>query len=142
MKISLIDIIKKAAEELFLYSHAGEKAVPEVKAAIERFRDLPLEEKIKQPLLFWLLGESTQDYKFTQKESQYVDESRVPDQRCDNCMYGYIELATLGTKDEKIICSQIQGYIKKAGWCNRWKALNVVEEAIYQKEQMRRDRFC
>lgn len=133
--------LRKLAEELFLYQEAGEEAVPEVRKAIERFRNLPIDKRKKMPLLFWLLGSSTQDYKFTQKESQYVEESLVPEQVCENCLYGYIELATLGTEDERIICSQIQGYIKKPGWCNRWKAVDTPEETIYQSEQMRRTRF-
>lgn len=126
--------------ESFQYEYAGESAVPEVVAAIERFRELPYEERVKQPLLFWLLGESTQDYKIRQDESQYVDESPVEGQVCSNCAYGYIELATLGTEKEAIICSQIQGYIKRGGWCNRWAPVELLKEMIYQSEQMRRTR--
>lgn len=136
MYTCISNLIKKISEELdlFFYPEAGEKAQPEVKSAIERFHTLPYTERRKHPLLFWLLGESTQDYKITKEDSQYVEVSRTPEQYCKNCLFGYIQLAR-----KNIICSQIQGYIKADGWCNRWKQADLVEETIYQSEEMKEE---
>lgn len=136
MYYNVSGLIKKIAQELdlFFYSYAGEKAQPEVREAIDRFHSLPYSVRKKQPLLFWLLGESTQDFKITKEDSQYVDVSRTPDQTCKNCLFGYIQLAR-----GNIVCSQIQGYIKAGGWCNRWKKADLVEETIYQSKEMKQD---
>jgi len=113
------DLEEKTAQgEEHTYPTAGEDAQPEVKEAIERFRKLSPEERSKQPLLYWLLGEGTPDLKISQKDAEYVDKSEKEGQTCGNCEYIY----KAGMKGERYICSQITGDIKPAGWCKYWEA--------------------
>jgi len=88
---------------------------PEVKIAIDRFRNLPDKEKRKQNLLQWLIGGSTQPYKVSQKDSKYTNVSKKS-QTCGNCKYLYLEWYT-----KKFICSEIQDAVHVQGWCDRWE---------------------
>jgi len=113
-----------------LYREAGQKAPDSVKAAIEEFRKLSPEERAKTPLLWWLLGEGTPNYKMSKRDSEYVDVSKVKGQTCQNCKFLYKRM-----DDGKFICSQInendlpsQGEVKLAGWCNLWKPMENVGE--------------
>ena len=107
---------EEPAGEGFMYPDAGELAQPEIKAAIERFRKLDETERSKQPLLFWLIGESTPDLKVSKRDSQYTDKSQVENQTCGNCHFAYTRSAV----GNRHICSQIDGPVELPGWCNRW----------------------
>ena len=95
---------------------AGKNAPPEVQEAVERWRALPEEERRNKPLLYWLLGSGTPDYKMSPEESDYTDRSEVEGQTCDNCEFAYLKIA-----NKKFICSQISGHIQPKGWCRLWK---------------------
>jgi len=112
MKLS--QLIKEA--ENALYSDAGDDAPEEVKAAIERWRQMTPEERGDKPLLYWLLGSGTPPYKMSMEDSKYVDQSEVEGQYCKNCEYIYLKLA-----NKQFICSQISGRVRPAGWCRLWK---------------------
>jgi hypothetical protein len=100
----------------FMYPKADQYAQPEIKAAVARFRELPLEEREKLPLLWWLLNDTTQAFKPSKKESLYTDFARTGTQRCDNCSYSYLNI-----HHRVYICSQIRGCIKMTGWCKYWE---------------------
>ena len=100
------------------YQHpdaGGKDAQPEVAKAVERFRKLPVEEREKKPLLYWLLGSGTQPYKTSREDSQYTDKT-YGKQRCDNCVHAFKNVV-----NDKCICSQIQEEIKPEGWCKLWE---------------------
>lgn len=99
----------------FIYPDAGgEDAQPEVQDAVERFRDLPLKERAKLPLLYWLLGSGTPELKFAKADVAYgLPQAR--NQTCENCVFAYAHLAT-----GDLICSQVSGTIDPQKWCNRW----------------------
>ena len=97
------------------YPNAGEDAQPEVKEAIERFRQLPEEERAKKPLWAWLLGEGTPDFKASAEDSEYSDMSHMPNHTCGNCESMYFHLGS-----QKWVCSQIGPHVELPGWCNRW----------------------
>ena len=62
----------KIPDNNFDYPTAGVYANPYVQKAISQFRRLPIEEKRKKPLLYWLLGSGTPPYKMTKKGSNYI----------------------------------------------------------------------
>jgi len=96
------------------YLNTGDDAQPEVKEAIERFRELPEDER-EDVLLYWLLGSGTPPYKVSKQDSEYTDAAEGK-QTCDNCEFLYLKNA-----NNKYICSQIRGRVKPEGWCNRWE---------------------
>ena len=98
------------------YEDTGKNAQPEVQQAVERWKELPEEERAKTPLLYWVLGSGTPPYKMSAGESQYTDNSTVEGQTCGNCEFAYLKIA-----NKKFICSQIRGRIQPAGWCRLWK---------------------
>jgi hypothetical protein len=102
--------------EQYDYEAAGSRAQPEVQQAIERFRKLPLVERKRHPLLYWLLGESTPAFKMSKEDSNYQP---VPQgkQRCDNCEFAYKKVVR-----NQFICSQIEGDIEPKAWCRLWRA--------------------
>jgi len=103
-------------DKMFEYNDVGNKSQPEVKEAIDRFHKLSDKEKAKQPLLYWLLQDSTPKFKISKKDSKYTDKSEIP-QKCQNCKFLYFK-----PSNERYICSQIAGLISPEGWCDRWKA--------------------
>lgn len=109
---------------MFRYGKAGSNAPPEVKHAINRFHKLPEKDKSKQNLWQWLLGNGTQDYKVSQKDSEYTDKATGED-RCENCRFAYLEWDR-----QEFICSEIQDDIKLAGWCDRFKKGDSLKKAI------------
>lgn len=98
------------------YSDTGKNAPYEVQTAIRRWKDLPPEKREKQPLLYWLLGSGTPEYKMSKGESDYTDRSEVEGQACGNCEFAYLKIA-----NKKFICSQIRGHISPKGWCRLWE---------------------
>ena len=98
-----------------LYPDAGEDAPKEVKRAIDRFRRLPIAQRKEQPLLYWLLGEGTPDYKMSKLDSAYQEEPNGK-QQCSNCEFAYKKVVR-----DQFICSQISGDIKPKAWCKLWK---------------------
>lgn len=105
--------------EEYEYPDAGKFAQPEVRQAVQRFRQLSFEQRAELPLLWWLLNDSTQAYKMTKLESEYVDHATTGTQRCENCDFAY-----LNVRFKTYICSQIQGEIKPQGWCRLWERGN------------------
>ncbi len=108
--------IRQILSESYDYPKAGEAAQPEVKAAIKRFRKLPMADRKKKPLLYWLTGEATSDLKMSKADSEYTDKSSTKE-NCGNCEYIWKEPTS-----DRYICSQISGEIKPAGWCRLWDA--------------------
>jgi hypothetical protein len=102
----------------YQYPQAGEHAPPEVQAAIENFHMLPDSEKAKLPLLWFLLGDSTQAYKMLQADAEYTDSpvGVSSHQNCGNCDFGYKSL-----RWNVQVCSQIEGVIEPWGWCKLWE---------------------
>ena len=111
------------------YPNAGNKAQPEVKEAVERFKKLPEAEREKSPLLFWLLGEGTPNYKVSAKDSEYADISTDKGKTCSNCEWYYVKIA-----NNKGICSKIKPYVKPAGWCNLWTEFK--DEGTRERDKM------
>lgn len=100
-----------------IYPNAGtDNAQPEVQKAVERFRKLPLIERDEKPLLYWLLGSGTPEYKAAPKDAEYMEDSKVEEQKCGNCRFAYKKVIL----DDHYICSQIRGPIRPAGWCKWW----------------------
>lgn len=93
----------------------AKRLVPEMRAAIQKFRSLPLEERKKQPLLYWLLGTGTPAYKADKQEAGYVDETNISTQYCANCIHMYHNVLT-----KKNICAYIEGEVEPRGWCKWW----------------------
>lgn len=98
------------------YPEAGDKAQPEVRQAVERFRRLPMAEREDKPLLYWLLGEGTPAFKMSKADSAY-QESPKNGQKCSNCEFAYKKVVR-----NQYICSQIAGDILPQAWCRLWKA--------------------
>lgn len=131
--IKLKDLLPESHQEKSeenLYRAAGKNAPERIKAIIEEFRKLPPEERAKTPLLYWMLGEGTPNYKMSKGDSHYVDVSKIKGQMCQNCKFLYKRM-----DGEKFICSQVnendspsEGEIKLAGWCQRWKTMENVGE--------------
>ena len=98
------------------YPDAGKKAQPEIKEAIQRFKNMAPEERGNNVLLYWLLGAGTPDYKMSREESKYVDKSEKKDQTCGNCYFAYQKVV-----NKRYICSQIAGDIEPEAWCKLWR---------------------
>lgn len=118
-------IITKIVEEItsFLYKGVGTAAQLEVQKAIERFRKLPLEERSKTPLLFWLLGSSTPPYKAIPSDVSYFEKTIIENQTCGNCHFCWIHAVNKSV----VICSIVNENLlpnrslNLNGWCDRWK---------------------
>lgn len=108
--------IDEKSEEPFQYPKAGKKAPPGVKMEIKSYQKLPPEEKAETPLLWWLLGSTTQDYKMSKQDALYTEKSETDSEKCGNCKYAYMHLAS-GIK----ICSVMRGQIKEEAWCRLWE---------------------
>lgn len=101
------------------YPDVSYDAQPEVKAAMRRFRRLPLAEKVIQPALYWLIGsEGTPSLKMSKEDSAYLP-LPVQGQACGNCRFAY-QHVTSG----RFICSQIgepgDSLIEPGAWCRLW----------------------
>lgn len=107
--------LKDAGEFDPLYPQAGRNAQPEVRKALERWKELPREEKLSGPLWHWLLGDPTPVYKLPGEAVGYTNKSKFADRKCANCRYAYKAVV-----DDKYICSVIRGTIKPGGWCELW----------------------
>lgn len=96
------------------YQEAYEKAPAETKRVIESFQQKPKSFRDKKPLLYYILGSGTPPYKMGKKESAYVDEASGK-QNCGNCIFAFKSVVK-----KTVICSQIRGTVKLAGWCKLW----------------------
>jgi len=113
-----------AEGEDFQYPRAGgEKAQPEVQEAVERFRNLPRDERAKMPLLYWLLGAGTPPYKIAKADCDYKKVTDIPEQTCGNCEYYYYK-----PSKDIYICSHVEGEVKPDAWCNRWRYASGLEK--------------
>lgn len=104
----------------FDYPKAGINANIHVQRAISEFRKLPIEERRKKPLLYWLLGSGTPPYKMNKKGSNYM-EHPYKGQKCGNCRFTFQRYV-----NEEYICSQIQGNIELNHWCRLWATKDTV----------------
>tara|TARA_Y100000310_G_C20543474_1_gene744458 strand:- start:661 stop:1020 length:360 start_codon:yes stop_codon:yes gene_type:complete len=95
-----------------------DRTPPEVQAAIKRFRSLPLRERVKRPLLYWLLGDGTPPFKLTKPEAAYLRVSPFAHlgHICGTCLHAYTHTTT-GT----MICDQMRGVIHNEAWCRLWR---------------------
>lgn len=110
----LKDLIKEA--ELGYYPNVGHESPNGVKKAIEEWNKESNELKENTPLLYWLLGSGTPEYKMPKDLAKYESKSEISEQMCSNCEYIYLKIA-----NKKYICSQIRGEISPKGWCKLWK---------------------
>lgn len=108
------DLLKEA--ELGNYPNAGKEAPSEVQKALKDWQNQPEEIRKNTPLLYWLLGSGTPEYKMPKDLAKYEGKSEVSGQTCANCEYIYLKIA-----NKKYICSQIRGEISPKGWCKLWK---------------------
>lgn len=107
---------KKPQTKPYEYPNAGETAPRKVKKAIAEFIKAPVGKyKKKRPLLYHILGEGTNDYKMSKIDAEYTDKSPYTRRNCANCASLYLRLF-----NKDLICSQIQGSVKKSGWCKLW----------------------
>jgi hypothetical protein len=127
----LISVLKKIVASAYRYQGAGKEAQPGVQADIEKFRSLSVEEKSEKPLLYWLLGSGTPDYKMSKDDSAYVAITKTEGQDCLNCEFAYTKTATLDSNDPDIICSQITDRIHANGWCRLWMLADKEERHPY-----------
>lgn len=111
LKEYIVEFIKLAQ-----YSDAGKKAQPELKEAINRFKNMAPEARGDQVLLYWLLGAGTPDYKMSQEEAKYEAKSEHKSETCGNCAFAYQKVI-----DKRFICSQMRGDIKPEAWCKLWR---------------------
>jgi len=102
----LLGIDGQFADYNFDYPKAGSNANINVQRAISQFRSLPVEERKKKPLLYWLLGSGTPPYKMSKKGSNYI-EKPYRGQKCENCRFTFQRYV-----NGELICSQIQGNIE------------------------------
>ena len=116
---SLLKALAKVVRAAYEYPEAL-GGHPKVKEAIEEFRALEEPEKTTRPLLYWLLGSGTPEYKMSKLDSDYVKQSSIPNKTCDNCEYAYTKTVTLTEQNPDHICSQIAGRIHAKGWCRLW----------------------
>lgn len=98
----------------------GPEAQPEVRQAVERWRneemDDPDDTRHTTPLLYWLLGSGTPPYKMSKEDAAYQGSPNAGE-RCADCEYAYEEVAT-----GAVICSQMRGRISLDGWCRLFDA--------------------
>lgn len=100
------------------YQEAYEKAPLETKRVIESFHEKPKAFRDKKPLLYYVLGSGTPPYKMSKEASAYVDKSSGK-QNCANCIFAFQSVVK-----KTVICSQIRGKIRLAGWCKLWVGEN------------------
>ena len=110
------EYMDEKSSEPFDYPKAGKHAHPGVKKDIEQYNTLPPEEKAKNPLLWWILGSTTQDYKMSKKDALYTEESETKGQKCSNCKFAYQHVAS-----GRYICSMMRGNIKPEAWCRLYE---------------------
>jgi len=101
-------------DEKYEYPEAGVNAPGGIVNEVEKFRNLPISEKEETPLLYYLLGSGTPDYKMAQSDAKYVDES-PSEKTCGNCEFLYLK-----NSNKKYIWSQIRGEVKEEGRCKLW----------------------
>mgnify|MGYP003140310448 CR=1 FL=1 len=98
------------------YRKAFDNAPVEIKERILEFQQLPIEERKRLPLLWFVLNQSTAPFKMSKAVANYVDINQGSKENCGNCMYQYLR-----TYNKKYICSQMRGEINPQGWCKLWK---------------------
>lgn len=114
-RTKIAEIIEKVKGKIAqnLYPDAGEDAPPGVQQEIDRFRSMPPEDR-DRPLLYYLLGEGTPDYKMSKEDAEYQEEPKG-DQKCGNCEFAYKKVVR-----NQFICSKVEGDIKPEAWCKFW----------------------
>lgn len=99
-----------------------EDSPPEVKEAVRRFKqEVPDDEKEDTPLLYWLLGTGTPEYKMSKKDAAYKEEPE-DDMVCSNCQYYYEGV------DGEAVCSKVRGQVYPEHWCRLWAPADTQQE--------------
>lgn len=112
----------------FMYPHAGQGAPAEVRAAIQRWRKLPIEVRAKTSLWAWLLGpDGTPPYKMDPNQIK-VEKQPVAGRKCANCQRYYTHVVT-GTG----LCDKVAGVWAPSWWCDQWE--RPAPKEIYQAYQ-------
>jgi len=97
------------------YPEAGRNAPFGVQQEIAAFREQSAEQRASMPLLYWLLGSGTPDFKQSACDSAYRDRPNGQ-QTCVNCRFLFQEVKT-----KRLVCSQIAPYVSQKGWCRLWQ---------------------
>jgi len=111
------------------YPDAGDNAPPGVQKEVDNFKQQPPGDR--GVMLYNLLGSGTPEYKMSQEESEYTDNSTVEGQTCGNCKFAYQQVGS-----ERFICSQIRGDIVPEGWCKLWQAIEKMANVDMFKSAM------
>lgn len=110
-------------KEQYNYPNAGNNAPWPVVLAIKYYLSkIPESVKKTKPLLYWLLGSGTPEYKMSPEDAHY--QKAEGDQRCGNCEFAYSKIARPHIK----ICSQIRGQIDESYWCKLWQKPGTTEK--------------
>jgi len=112
------------------YPGAGKDAPPGVQQAIERFHKLPEEEQRETPLLYYLLGSGTPNYKMSKELATYKKEPRG-EQKCGSCKFAFQKVVS-----GKYICSQVRGEIQPEHWCRLWRGSEQGKTAGEEREPL------
>ena len=120
----LPSLVQKAG--VGMYPDAPADDAPEgVREAVEVWREeVPDAVKYEVPLLYWLLGAGTPDYKMPKDAAGYV-ERPVDGMRCDNCEYYY------EAPDGSAVCSQVRGDVEADHYCDLWEPLDAADEKAW-----------
>jgi len=110
------------------YEGALEDAPPWVREAWSAYQQLPEDEQLAVPFLYFVLGrKGTPPFKVSKDNALYFDPSPVKGAQCSGCPFAYEKV----TKRGRFICSQIRGTIEPDGWCviphlrGVWKSLKA-----------------
>jgi len=108
------------AKEGFQYPNAGgPDAAEEVQEAVQRFREeVPESTKRNTPLLYWLLGTGTPEYKMSKADADYKEEPEG-EMVCANCQFWYVG------SDGEGVCSKVRGEVFESHWCRLWRPDDV-----------------
>jgi hypothetical protein len=106
---------EEVAKENFEYPNAGKSnAAREVQEAVQRFREEVSEStKRETPLIYWLLGTGTPEYKMSKEDAGYKQEPEGT-MVCSNCQYWYVG------SDGEGVCSKVRGQVWESHWCRLW----------------------
>ncbi len=98
------------------YPDAAKNAPLGVQDAVETFLLKSLKFRARQPLLYWLLGSGTPEYKMSRIDAEYV-ETPHDGMKCGNCEHMYEHC-----RSGQLICSQISGEVAGSAYCRLWES--------------------
>lgn len=99
----------------------GQRPVdPLLQALINKYHKLPPEEQAKEPVLWWILKQSTAYFKYSKEFADYKVPAEGKD-KCGNCSRAYQNVLS-----KEYICSWVgagsdgDDRIKPEDWCKYW----------------------